>query len=126
MGEESVKRRRRTGAGCVDWNLEDTYTMCLCSAYLDWIQWKSMNVPGVKPFALSRITGKQPLYLSVYQISGYTNEEYRKTRPPHLRKQLQPYARLEFSNASQTVGGHGESIGIGCKTYESASDHSLP
>lgn len=41
---ESVKRRRKMGAGSVDWNLEDTYTMCLWSAYCDWIKWKCLNV----------------------------------------------------------------------------------
>jgi hypothetical protein len=41
---ESVKRRRKMGAGSVDWNLDDTYTMCLWSAYCDWIKWKCLNV----------------------------------------------------------------------------------
>jgi hypothetical protein len=41
---ESVKRRHKMGAGLVDWNLEDTYTMCLWSAYCDWIKWKCLNV----------------------------------------------------------------------------------
>lgn len=35
----SVKRRRKMGAGSVDWNMDDTYTMCLWSAYVDWIKW---------------------------------------------------------------------------------------
>jgi hypothetical protein len=33
--DQSVKRRRKLGAGSVDWNLDDTYTMCLWNAYCD-------------------------------------------------------------------------------------------
>jgi hypothetical protein len=56
---ESVKRRRKMGAGSVDWNLEDTYTMCLWSAYCDWIKWKCLNVSSLcccclAPFAACR------------------------------------------------------------------------
>lgn len=105
---ESVKRRRRLGAGCVDWNLDDTYTMCLWSAYCDWIEWKSMNVPGMSPFGLSRVTGEQPIYLSVYEISNVSNAEYKKKRPPHVRKHLHVYTRLEFSNDEHTTGGLAE------------------
>ena len=108
---ESVKRRRRMGAGSVDWNLEDTYTMCLWSAYCDWIQWKSLNVPGVRPFSLGCVAGKQPIYLSVYELPGYTPQEYRKKKPPHHRKDLRVYTRLEFSNYLFTEGGLGEALG---------------
>ncbi|CAB9516678.1 expressed unknown protein [Seminavis robusta] len=107
---ESVKRRRRMGAGCVDWNLEDTYTMCLWSAYCDWIQWKSLNVPGVRPFALGAVTGKQPIYLSVYELPAYTPQEYKKKKPAHYRKDLRVYTRLEFSNFEKTEGGLAENL----------------
>jgi hypothetical protein len=100
----SVKRRRRMGAGSVDWNLEDTYTMCLWSAYCDWIKWKSMNVPGVPPFSLGVVTGQQPIYLSVYELKGISPEEYRKKKPPHRRCDVQVYTRLEFSHYHMTHG----------------------
>jgi len=102
---ESVKRRRKTGFGSVQWNLEDTYTMCLWSQYADWIKWKSMNVPGVSPFLMSRVTGKQPIYLCVYEIDNCTPDDYRKNRPGHLRKDLMIFNRLEISNVEHTVGG---------------------
>jgi Protein of unknown function (DUF1769) len=100
----SIKRRRRMGAGSVDWNLEDTFTMCLWSAYCDWIQWKSMNVPGVRPFSLSVVTGQQPIYLSVYELKNISPEEYRKRKPPHRRCDIQVYTRLEFSHHQMTEG----------------------
>jgi len=102
---ESVKRRRRMGAGSVDWNLEDTYTLCLWSAYCDWIKWKSMNVAGCRPFSLSLVTGKQPIYLSVYELANISPQDYKKRKPPHLRKDLRVYTRLEFSNHETTEGG---------------------
>lgn len=102
---ESVKRRRKMGAGSVDWNLEDTYTMCLWSAYCDWIKWKCLNVPGVRAFSLCTVTGAQPIYLSVYEVQGISNEDYRKKKPPHYRKDMAVYARFEFTNSVRTEGG---------------------
>ena len=107
---ESVKRRRKMGAGSVNWNTEDTYTMCLWSAYCDWIKWKCMNVVGVRPFSLSTVTGKHPIYLSVYEVKNISNEEYKKNRPPHCRKDLAVYTRLEFSNKQRTCGGLSDTV----------------
>jgi hypothetical protein len=102
---ESVKRRRKTGVGSVDWNLEDTYTMCLWSAYCDWINWRTLNVPGVRPFSLSTVTGQQPIHLSVYEVSNISSQNYRKKKPPHNRNDLKIYTRLQFTNRDMTVGG---------------------
>ncbi|GAX13584.1 hypothetical protein FisN_3Lh154 [Fistulifera solaris] len=123
---ESVKRRRKMGAGSVVWNLEDTYTMCLWSAYCDWILWKSLNVPGMAPFSLCRVTGQQPIYLSVYEVTGTTPAEYRKKRPPHYRKNLNVYTRLEFSNQDHTSGGLAETVLRRSKVIAGLEQQSLP
>jgi hypothetical protein len=102
---ESVKRRRKLGAGCIDWNLKDTYTMCLWSAYVDWIKWKSLNVPGCPSFSMSTVTGNQPIYLSVYELTNCSNDEYKKKKPEHYQKDVSIYTRLEFSNSTATEGG---------------------
>lgn len=102
---ESVKRRRKMGAGSIDWNTEDTYTLCLWSAYCDWIKWKSINVPGCRPFSLCAALGEQPVYLSVYELSDISAQDYKKKKPPHVRKDLRVYTRLEFTNHEFTVGG---------------------
>jgi len=101
--------------------------VCLWSAYADWIKWRSLNVPGVSPFSLSRVTGTQPIYLSVYEITGVTPEEYRRLRGvPHLRKDLNVYTRLEFSNHSATRGGMAERL-FGVKAANlMSSEMSLP
>jgi hypothetical protein len=104
--DASVKRRRKLGAGSVDWNTEDTYTMCLWSAYADWLKWKSLNVIGVRPFSMSIVTGTQPIYLSVYEVKNISNAEYKKQKPPHNRTDLTIYTRFEFANVHKTVGGN--------------------
>jgi hypothetical protein len=103
--DESILRRKRLGGGCIPWNCEDTYTMCLWSAYVDWIQWKCMNVIGVAPFPLGLVLGTQPITLCVYEIKGISNAEYKKTKPPHLRQSLEVFTQLEFSHISKTEGG---------------------
>ena len=123
---ESVKRRRRMGFGSVEWNMEDTYTMCLWSAYCDWIKWKSLNVPGVSPFSLCRVTGTQPIYLCVYELPKVTPEEYRRTRPPHTRTDISVYSRFEFSNDEKTVGGFAEALLGKSKASAFSADQSLP
>lgn len=116
MGQElpetdaSVKRRRKMGAGAIDWNTTDTYTMCLWSAYVDWMDWRCMNVTGVRPFPLGLVLGTQPIYLSVYEIKDITNEEYKKKRPPHYRNKLAVYSRMEFSHISKTKGAISETL----------------
>jgi hypothetical protein len=101
----SVKRRRRMGAGSVDWNLEDTYTLSLWSAYFDWIKWKCLNVPGCRPFSLVSCVGKQPVYLNVYELLNISPQDYKKKKPPHTRKSIRVYTRLEFANREHTIGG---------------------
>jgi hypothetical protein len=124
---ESVKRRRKMGAGSVDWNTSDTYTMCLWSAYADWIKWKSLNVPGVSPFLFSRVTGKQPIYLSVYEIDNISPSEYRRKKGiPHTRKDLRVYTRLEFSHVDKTIGGLADSILKKPRSSVLSSEQSLP
>lgn len=122
---ESVKRRRRTGVGSVDWNTDDTYTMCLWSAYFDWIKWKSCNVPGVSPFSLCRVTGTQPIYLSVYEITSCPSAEYKKHRPAHKECTKNIYNRLEFTNFERTKGGLASVVKRPSSTFL-ASDNSLP
>jgi hypothetical protein len=102
---ESVRRRRRTGFGSVDWNTEDTFTMCLWNAYFDWIKWKTMNVPGCKPFPMTNVTGSQSIYLSVYELANITPQEYRKQKPGHIQRSVRHYARMEFAHSDYTKGG---------------------
>jgi len=102
---ESVRRRRRIGFGSVEWNTEDTFTLCLWNAYMDWIKMKTMNVPGCRPFPLSNVTGSQPVYLCVYELTNVTPQEYRRQKPGHIQKNLRHYSRIEFAHEDVTQGG---------------------
>lgn len=64
-----------------------------------------MNVPGCRPFSLTAATGQQPIYLSVYELSDITPQDYKKKKPPHTRRDLKVYTRLEFAHYEKTHGG---------------------
>eukprot|EP00980_Cylindrotheca_fusiformis_P011081 scaffold2551_cov113-Cylindrotheca_fusiformis.AAC.20 len=102
---ESVRRRRKMGFGSVGWNTEDTYTMCLWNAYMDWITWKTMNVPGCRPFPLTNVTGHLPVYLCVYELKDISAQDYKRKKPPHNQSNLRHYARMEFAHQDATRGG---------------------
>ena len=61
---EHLKRRMKTGV--VDWNTEDTYTLAMWSSYFDFLDWKSMNFPAIKPFGLASVVGPQSIHLTMY------------------------------------------------------------
>jgi hypothetical protein len=46
----------------------------------------------------------------VYEIASCPAQEYKKKRPPHKRRDLKVYARLEFSNDLATRGGLAERV----------------
>ncbi|KAL3937709.1 MAG: hypothetical protein SGBAC_007236 [Bacillariaceae sp.] len=119
---ESVRRRRRMGFGSVEWNTEDTFTMCLWNAYMDWIKWKTMNVPGCRPFPMSNVTGSQPVYLCVYEVTNVTPQEYRKKKPGHIQKSLRHFARIEFAHEDVTKGGIAPRFHSKHLRYESCVD----
>lgn len=50
----------------IRWNLDDTYTMALWSAYVDFLDWKCLNLPGIRPFSLTSVIQRQPIHMLVY------------------------------------------------------------
>lgn len=94
---ESVKARKRTGFGAIQWNLEDTYTMAFWSAYVNFIDWKIMGLPGIRPFSISSVIGNQPLIFTLYSVSS-------KSLQIHFRRDLQSFVNIEVSHAVHTIG----------------------
>jgi len=94
---ESIKMRKRTGFGAIHWNLEDTYTMAFWSAYVNFIDWKIMGLPGIRPFSISSVIGEQPLIFTLYSVSS-------KSLQSHFRRDLQSFVNIEVSNAAHTIG----------------------
>ena len=94
---ESIKRRKK--GGLIDWNFDDTYTFALWSAYVDMLDWRCINLPGVRPFALTNVIGTQPVLLSLYEIP------HDKRNEKHYRKDLSTIVELEMSNSENSGAG---------------------
>jgi len=62
--KESMQQRKKGKK--IEWNVDDVYTMSFSSMYLDFIEWKLMNFPGLKPFSVNTVAGIQPIKLTLY------------------------------------------------------------
>ena len=87
---ESIKRRKK--GVLIDWNTKDTYTMALWSAYVDFLDWKVLNLPGIRPFGLSSVLASQPIYLTMYLIEDDRDND------KHYRKDISEIIKIELSN----------------------------
>lgn len=84
-------KQRKKGAP-VDWNLQDTYTMALWSAYVDFLDWRVLNLPGIRPFGLAPILGTQGFSMSMYLI------EEKRDNDKHYQKDITNVVNFELSN----------------------------
>ena len=94
---ESIKHRKK--GGLVDWNLEDTYTMALWTAYVDFLDWRVINLPGIRPFELNKVIGPQPIYLTLYLIPKDRAAE------KHYRRDITQVVELELCNTTAALMG---------------------
>lgn len=90
---ESLKRRKK--GGLVDWNTTDTYTMALWSAYVDFLDWRCLNLPGIRPFDLCSVIGRQPIILTLYDLPDDRESD------KHYRRDMTNIVRIEMGNASK-------------------------
>ncbi len=95
---ELVKLRKK-GIHKIDWNTEDTYTFAVWSAYVDFLDWSSLNLPGLRPFSLAGITGPQHITLTLFCISPDLDK--------HYRADMDILAEIELSNTEHTLLGPG-------------------
>ena len=93
---ELVKLRKK-GLYKIDWNTEDTYTFAVWSAYVDFLDWSSLNLPGLRPFSLAGITGPQHITLTLFCISPDLEK--------HYRADMDILTEIELSNAEHTLLG---------------------
>jgi hypothetical protein len=93
--DESIKRRKKGGR--IEWNLHDTYTFSLWSAYCDFLEWRCQNLPGIRPFSLNGVIGAQSINLVLYEIP----EENEK----HMRCDMKIIAEFEMSNVEKSSAG---------------------
>ena len=94
---ESIKRRKK--GGLVDWNLQDTYTMALWSSYVDFLDWRVINLPGIRPFGLSSVLGSQAFYLTMYMIDKDRNSD------KHFQKDIDYVVNWELGNDKEAEKG---------------------
>lgn len=97
--EASIKKRRKGLQ--IDWNVEHTYTFALWSAYCDFLQWKVLNLPGIRPFSLGSVIGPQPIVLSLYELPD--NKE--NNGKNHYRCDLVNIVRFEMCHAEHSGKG---------------------
>jgi hypothetical protein len=95
---DSIKRRKKGIP--IDWNCEDTFTLALWSAYMDWIDWRVINLPGIRPFNLCSVLGNQCVNVTLYMI-----DENDSANDKHYRKYLQPILDIELSSAEHSKLG---------------------
>lgn len=95
---ESIKNRKKNKFGAINWNLDDTYTMAFWSAYVNFIDWKVIGLPGIRPFSISSMIGELPLTLTLYSLTDCTARL-------HLRRDMHTFVQLEISHSANTKGG---------------------
>jgi hypothetical protein len=100
---EMVKQRKK-GLVTIDWNTEDTYTFSVWSAYTDFLEWRVLNLPGIRPFDLASVAGPQPINLVLYSIPPGLDK--------HYRADMGIICELEMSNTSQTSLGPGAKLWV--------------
>lgn len=74
--------------------------MALWSSYVDFLSWEALNLPGIKPFALSSVLGTQSFNLTMYLI-----DENRRDAEYHYRKDMTEVIKLELSNDKASSAG---------------------
>ena len=98
--EDKDSRLQRMKGKKIDWNVDDVYTMSFSSMYLDFIDWKLMNFPGLKPFSINTVAGIQPMKLTLYTHGMEHDETKRKSSA-----QRNIVFSMEVSNANKSVLG---------------------
>ena len=99
--KESMKQRMKGEK--IDWNVDDIYTMSFGSMYVDFLDWKLMNFPGLKPFAITTVAGIQPIKLTLY-TDGRNCDELMTSRKEEVQRNI--VFNMEVSNAiKSTLGG---------------------
>jgi hypothetical protein len=98
-------KRRKSGKERMAFNTKDTYTMCVWTAYVDFAQWKMMNLPAVPSFSMASLNAGQPMKVTVYSLTSENNEG------KHFQSDMETLLDVEVSHIDVT------SIGTGAKKW---------
>jgi len=121
--DPEVWARRKAGAREFDYNTEDTYTISVWSAYIDFAQWKCLNIPAISQFALSSVIGDQ-----IFRIHWYIADPDLAT---HKQKDIKRILSYEFAHKAESAIGpsgriylerlrhnNAEALGLACPSIE--------
>lgn len=101
--ENKESRLQRMNGKRIDWNVDDVYTMSFSSMYLDFIDWKLMNFPGLKPFSVNTVAGIQPMKLTLYTHSMGHDELAKRKSSAQVQRNI--VFSMEVSNGNKSVLG---------------------
>ena len=87
---ESIKQRKKGVP--IDWNTEDTFTMALWTSYVDFLDWRVINLPGIRPFSLTSVLNQQCIGLTLYLI------DENKVTDKHYQRDIETIVHFELSN----------------------------
>jgi len=67
---EDPELRKYRKKNAMKFNATDTYTLCIWSAYVDFLDWKVVNMPVIRNFSIANFFGDQTIYLSIYTLKN--------------------------------------------------------
>ena len=91
---EDIKRRKKEG---IEYNTEDIYTIAVWSAYVDFVKWKCLNLPAIRPFSLASAIGDNTFNISFYHLKDPNDK--------HYVSNLNRFSFYEFGHKKKTSTG---------------------
>ena len=98
--------------------MEYLYTMCVWSAYADFLKWRCVNLPGVWPFSILSLRRAQAIGMTIYSLRDtpstgngdteeHNNSNNNNTNQPHMQRDKSYLASLELSLTGKVIGKKG-------------------
>lgn len=104
--KEDPAHRKHRKKNAMKFNATDTYTLCIWSAYVDFLEWKVVNMPVVRNLSISNFFGDQTIYLSIYTLRNrkYIENEDKESKygGTHNVEDMCKLVHYEISHAEKT------------------------
>eukprot|EP00924_Labyrinthula_sp_SR-Ha-C_P003894 augustus_masked-scaffold_3-processed-gene-7.53-mRNA-1 protein AED:1.00 eAED:1.00 QI:0/-1/0/0/-1/1/1/0/1098 len=98
---EQKKQRRKQGLNLPDeLNVGDTVTFSLNSMYLDFVQWKVVNLGALKPMDLRQFWQQMPLSVVVYDLPQHEEVSRGQDFSLHINRLKRYYLNFKMTNNS--------------------------
>jgi len=100
---DASRRKKGVPGSFPGWNTDDIYTMSIWSAYVDFVTWRILNLPGIRSFLMSSIFGSKPINVVFYSMRESLGAIDKR---PHFRKDLKIISHYEIGHRRHTQGGY--------------------